>query len=105
MSDPPPPPARSQTHREALHEALRAGFRTARELSAELSLRERDVLEHLAHLERSLDTSDEWLEVEPARCVGCGYTFDDRTRLGKPGRCPRCRATRITLPRFRVSMR
>lgn len=95
-----PPKERTETHREALRGALRQGPLTVRELSAAVSLRERDVLSHLEHLDRSLDHTGERLDVEPARCLGCGFLFDERSRLTKPGRCPRCRATRIALPRF-----
>lgn len=102
MDDSPKP--RSLTHREALREALLQGeYRTARELSAELSLQEREVYEHLTHLERSLANGAQRLEVEPSRCLACGYAFEDRERLKKPGRCPACRATRIAPPRFRIA--
>ena len=94
---------RGLTHREALREALLSGEpRTARELSVELSMQEREVVDHLEHLTRSLANSAQRLEVQPARCLACGYEFDDRTRLKKPGRCPSCKATRIALPRFRI---
>lgn len=96
-------PSRSQTAREALYAALLGGSRTARELSAALSLRERDVLEHLTHLERTLASYGERLEVVAARCLACGYEFGDRTRLTKPGRCPQCRSTRIAVPTFCIT--
>ena len=102
MPEQPPPRPRTQTAREALREALLQGARTARELSVELSMQEREVLDHLGHLELSLARHGERLEVEPARCLQCRYEFADRMRLGKPGRCPRCKATRITVPRFQV---
>jgi len=105
MTDPRSPKApkeRTETHREALHAALRHGPRSARELSAEVGLTERDVLAHLGHLDRSLDHTGERLDVEPSRCLACDYVFEDRTRLTKPGRCPRCRGTRIAQPRFAI---
>lgn len=104
MSEQPPPRARDLTAREALREALLSGEpRTSLELSAELSLQEREVIEHLAHLERSLAHSAQRLEVEPARCLGCGFAFEERGRLSKPGRCPRCKSTRIARPKFRIA--
>jgi predicted Zn-ribbon and HTH transcriptional regulator len=81
--------------REALHRALREGPATAQELSTAVRVAQKQVLEHLEHLRRSLA-----LHVEPARCLACGFVFDARTRLGKPSRCPECKSTRITLPRF-----
>lgn len=101
MNDRPPPEHR-QTVRDALYFALREGPRTIRELSAEVGAREKDLLDHLSHLERSLGRTGQHLSVEPSRCLACGFTFEGRSRLSKPGRCPACKATRITLPRFAV---
>jgi transcriptional regulator len=99
------PPARSQTLRQALVAELRQGWRSAYELSAAVSIREREVFEHLAHLEKSLARGDERLIVEPARCAGCGFTFDKRERLTRPSRCPRCKAERVEAPRFAIAVR
>jgi predicted Zn-ribbon and HTH transcriptional regulator len=97
-----PPSPRGETVREALRAALLRGPATARDLSAEVGLREKDVAEHLAHLRRSLAHRGERLAVEPATCLACGFVFEDRERLTRPGSCPRCRATRIDPPVFRV---
>ncbi len=76
-----PPPARHETIRAALHRALQQGPATARDLSMEVGIREKDVAEHLAHLSRSLAQRGERLLVEPASCIACGYRFTARTRL------------------------
>ncbi len=96
------PPPRAQTLRDALRRALRAGPATAKDLSFDVGLREKDVAEHLAHLARSLEHRGERLVVEPPSCVACGYTFQDRSRLTRPGACPKCRSTRIDPPVFRI---
>jgi predicted Zn-ribbon and HTH transcriptional regulator len=96
------PPERGLTVREALAAALRAGPATARELSRDVGLRERDVAEHLGHLARTVAARGERLSVEPAACLACGYAFEDRARLTRPGACPRCRSTRIDPPVFRI---
>jgi predicted Zn-ribbon and HTH transcriptional regulator len=100
--DAPGPPARAETVREALRRALREAPATARELSAAVGVRERDVPEHLAHLGRSLERRGERLVVEPAACLACGHAFRDRARLTRPGACPACRSTRIDPPVFRI---
>ncbi|MET0341519.1 MAG: transcriptional regulator [Polyangiales bacterium] len=64
---------------------------------------QKELIDHLAHLERSLARGEERLVVEPARCLACDFAFTERTRLAKPSRCPRCKSSRITLPRFAVS--
>jgi predicted Zn-ribbon and HTH transcriptional regulator len=99
---PRPPAARKQTVREHLRRALREGPATANELSAIVGVAEKQVLEHLEHLARSIERDEEQLVIAPSRCLACGFQFSDRTRLTKPSRCPECKSTRITLPRFRL---
>ena len=96
------PPERLETLRRALHQALRCGNLTLRELSQQLGAAERELVPHLEHLERSLQRGEERLAIEPAHCIACGFAFEDRTRIAKPGRCPDCKATRIAPPRYAV---
>ena len=95
-------PERAETLRNAIRETLRTGPFTIRELSITLGASERDLLPHLEHLERSLRNTPERLTLEPARCLACGFTYKDRTRHSKPGRCPTCKSTRIARPRFQI---
>ncbi len=64
---------------------------TARELSALVHIREKDVAPHLEHLEKSLRRSGKRLVIEPAECLQCGFRFEKRRRFTKPSACPRCR--------------
>jgi len=96
------PRERGETVRQALRAALERDTWTAKELSAEVSIREREVAAHLEHLARSLPREGARLVVEPARCVACGFAFTKRDRRAAPGRCPKCRSERIEPPRFRV---
>jgi transcriptional regulator len=96
-------PERTETLREALRQALRAGDLTIRELSQAVGASERDLYDHLEHLARSLPNTGERLRIDPARCLGCGFEFEDRTRVKKPGRCPNCKSTRIAPPRFAIA--
>lgn len=91
------------TLRAQLLERLREGPRTAKELSGLIGIREREVLDHLEHLRRSLHRSGERLIVAPAECRACGHRFAKRDRLTRPGSCPRCRAQRISSPAFHVA--
>ncbi len=75
---------------------------TARQLAAALLLRERDVIGHLEHLQRSLRRGPERLVVEPPACHGCDYRYPGRQRLSTPGSCPRCRGRRIDPPVFAI---
>lgn len=96
---------RSLTLRAALLTQLREGPLTARELSARVGIPEREVAEHLEHIERSLRKADERLQIEPPACLGCGFVFRKRERLTRPGACPSCRSTRIAAPRFAIESR
>jgi len=96
----PVPPQRSGTIPALIREALLAGPRSARELSAELGLPEREIVRHLDHLERSLRGGRARLVMEPPACLACGFTFAKRERLTRPSRCPVCRSERVTAARF-----
>lgn len=100
MTEPKGPPGRETTVREALEVLLRQQPITARELSAEAHVSEKDVAEHLTHLAKSLKARGERLEVIPASCIACGFAFRTRERLSRPGACPKCRSTRIDPPQF-----
>jgi len=91
-----------KTTRQAIVEALRGQQRSARQLAEALLLRPAEVEEHLGHIGRSMGGR---LRLTPARCLACGYRFDDRQRLDAPGRCPRCRGQKIAGPWFQVDDR
>ena len=100
----PRPDVRQATVRRSLREVLLAGEATARDLSRLVGIPERDVAEHLEHLERSVRHRGERLVVEPSVCLSCGFAFThrERHRFTRPGRCPGCRGRRISLPTFRI---
>lgn len=95
-------PERGETPRAAIRAALLGRPLTAREISVRVSLREKDVAEHLEHLERSLRREGERMIVEPAKCLACGFEFKSRGRMTTPGSCPECRSERIAPPSFRI---
>lgn len=95
-----PPREEHETARARLRELLRAGPATARELSERAHLSEKEVRQHLQHLVRSARGRGDRISIEPSRCEACGFVFEGRDRLGKPGRCPVCRGSRIHPPRF-----
>ncbi len=88
--------------REALRAALRKGPLTAKDLSAEVKIPEKEVPPHLQHLERSAKAEGERLVILPASCLACGFAFSQRTRLTTPGRCPECSSERIEPPQFKL---
>ena len=74
----------------------------ARELSQELGIKEKEVYGHLVHVERSVAASRGRFVITPSQCLLCGYVFEDRRRLTRPGRCPQCRRSKLQNPSFRI---
>ncbi len=91
-----------QTIRQQMMTLLSQGVYSARELSYELSIREKEVYSHLAHIARSAVSQSHRLIVIPSRCLVCGYVFEKRKRFTRPGRCPRCKGERIEEPAYQV---
>jgi transcriptional regulator len=82
--------------------ALLAEPRTLSSLAHELRLTRPDVEDHVRHLIRSARSGGRRVAIEPARCRSCGYRFDEN-KITKPGKCPRCRATRIYEPLIQIA--
>jgi predicted Zn-ribbon and HTH transcriptional regulator len=74
----------------------------ARDLSQELGLKEKEIYEHLVHVERSIAASRGRFVITPSQCLLCGYVFEDRRRMTRPGRCPQCRRSKLQNPSFRI---
>jgi predicted Zn-ribbon and HTH transcriptional regulator len=96
----------NQTPRQYLMDLLAGIPRSSYELAALLGMPEREVEDHLRHIERSLarDRTRRFV-LEPSMCQGCHYVFRERTRLTRPSRCPRCRHEAISAPRFMIHIR
>lgn len=93
--EPPAPRAATETPRQALRRWLVHGPPwTTQELSQAIGASEREVRGHLEALSKGRST----LAILPSRCVACG--FEARPSFKRPGRCPRCRETRMAEPRF-----
>lgn len=96
------PDERRQTLRRTILDLLEGRSFSAREISAEAGIPEREVYEHLEHIQRSVDRKAATLVVTPAECKKCGFVFSKRERLKKPGRCPACRGEAIKEPLFSI---
>jgi predicted Zn-ribbon and HTH transcriptional regulator len=59
-----------------------------------MGLRRGDVEEDLRHALRTAEAAGHRIEIIPARCKSCDFTFDS-DRLVKPGRCPVCKGSRL----------
>lgn len=96
---------RPATIRQQLQHELENGVMSCRDLSRATHQSEKEVLEHLRHLQLSLRQQAKTLKVEPSVCRKCNYVFEQRSRLTKPGKCPACRHTTIDPPLFSIADR
>jgi hypothetical protein len=89
------------TFRRDLLNLLTDQPRSVSALARELGLKRADVEDDLRHALRSARAAGHHIVVVPARCRGCGFTFDE-AKLSKPGKCPACRGTRLYEPQIGV---
>ena len=94
------PVQRNETVRQSIITLLEGQTLSAKEISANVRVSEKDVYEHLEHIQKKKTVS---LAVSPAECRKCGYIFTNRERLRKPGRCPECKGESIQEPLFSIS--
>jgi transcriptional regulator len=95
--EPVTPADRHETLRHEIAALLSSESLTAREISEQLGIQEKEVLGHLEHIKMAAHGR---LVMEPALCMACGFNFRKRERLKGPGRCPVCRSEHIAEPRF-----
>ena len=88
------------TIRHQMLTALQQGPCSAKDLSVEIRIAEKEVYAHLEHIKKSLNKSNRSLVVTPAVCKKCYFVFSKRDRLKKPGKCPVCRGESIQEPLF-----
>lgn len=96
-------PPVSQTARQRMMEFLTGSRLSSYQLAQLLGIPERQVEDHLVHVVKTI-TRDQRRRfiLDPSSCQDCGFVFRDRTRLTRPGRCPRCRSESITAPRYGI---
>ncbi|MEW6587334.1 MAG: transcriptional regulator [Nitrospirota bacterium] len=100
MKQPPVPPERRETIRQQIMGALEGRTLSAQELSGEVAVSEKDIYEHLEHIQRSSIRGGNTLRTMPAVCKKCGFVFRKRDKLSKPGKCPVCKSSFIEPPLF-----
>lgn len=89
------------TIRRELLERIAGQPRSVSSLARELGLKRRDVENDLRHALRSAEAAGYRVEILPAKCRSCGFTFDAR-KLSKPSKCPECRGTRLFEPQIQL---
>lgn len=93
----------TQTLRRRIMALLSEREMDARGLAEELGIKEKEVDEHVAHVERSVRAAGGRFILTPSECLLCGYVFENRRRLTCPSRCPKCRRSKLRNPSFRIA--
>lgn len=101
-TDAPVPPERIETARRRILIIISERPLSAKAISADARIAEKEVSGHLDHLRRTLRREGRRVVVTPAECLACGFVFRKRERLGTPGRCPVCRSESVSEPLFFV---
>lgn len=96
------PSPKDDTVRHAIIALLCRDPVSALEISGEVRIPEREVCGHLEHIRMTLRATGRRLVVVPAECGGCGFVFQKRDRLTKPGKCPVCGRGPIREPLFSI---
>ncbi len=76
---------------------------TLRDISQVLRISEKEVVNHLPYISKSLKPKNKKLIVTPYRCCNCNYHFEERIKYKKPGKCPKCRMERIEPAQFGIN--
>jgi predicted Zn-ribbon and HTH transcriptional regulator len=100
--EPPIPMEMHDTVRREIIALLEQGERSAKNLSSEVRISEKEVYSHLEHIRKTMSTTGRHLAITPAECKKCGFVFSKRERLKKPGKCPVCRGESIYEPLFSI---
>ena len=100
--EPSVPVERHETVRQQIVALLDGRSLQAKEISSTIGVSEKEVYEHLEHIQRSLHKGTHHLAVTHPVCRKCGFVFRKRDRLKKPGKCPVCRGESIEEPLFSI---
>jgi len=100
--EPVTPPETHDTIRQEIITELLQGPSSARDLSAVARIPEREVCDHLKHIQKSISSSGRHLVIMPAECKKCGFVFTKRGKLKRPGKCPVCKGESIREPLFSI---
>ncbi|MBI5047924.1 MAG: transcriptional regulator [Deltaproteobacteria bacterium] len=96
------PAEREDTVRHKIIAVLTGQSLSAKEISADVRISEKEVYEHLEHIRKTVSKSGHNLVITPSACNRCGFVFKKRDRLKKPSKCPVCCSESISEPIFSI---
>lgn len=95
----------NQTIRQQIISILQEAAFTAKEISGQVSIPEKEVYDHLQHIKKALPHSNMILKITPSQCRQCEFRFTKREKLKKPGKCPICKGSYIEEPLFSIKLK
>ena len=98
--EPYTPVERRETVRQKILALIEHDTLSAKDISLSVGVSEREVYEHLEHIQRSV--RKQHFLIMPAVCKKCRFVFRKRDKLKKPGRCPVCHSELIQEPLFSI---
>ena len=99
------PVDRHETIRRDIISVIEGKELSAKDISGIVGIPEKAVYDHIAHIRISLHKKGLRLKIIPAECKHCGFSFKKREKLQKPGKCPICRAEKISEPLFSIEVK
>ncbi len=96
------PDERHETVRKNIIAVIECQPLSAKEISGAVRIPEKAVYDHLQHIQKSVSRKGLSLIITPSECKKCGFVFEKRERLRKPGKCPECRNEAITESVFSI---
>ena len=88
------------TRGKQIIEILQQNKQTAQQLANYFQTTLKEILEDLGHIEKSIKPKK--LKTIPAYCKSCNFIFKERSKIGKPTKCPRCRSEWIEAQMFYI---
>src|SRR4030042_3979058 len=96
------PVLRHETIRQKIISVIEGRTLSARDISTDVRVSEKEIYEHLEHIQKTINKSYHNFIVTPSKCKKCGFEFRKRDKLKKPGKCPVCRSELIQEPLFSI---
>jgi hypothetical protein len=96
------PDERQETVRRNIISVLKEQPLSARDISGVVRIPEKAAYDHLQHIQKTISRRGLRLIITPSECKKCGFVFEKREKLSKPGKCPECRNEAITEPVYSI---
>ena len=92
------------TRRKEMTELLKERSYTTYELAGIFDVPEKEIERDLRHIVISQRQKDHVI-IFPSQCLSCGYTFEHRKKVSKPSKCPKCKSTYLTKPKYMIKLK